>query len=122
MAADSAFSRTCGSSRPATRASSSGTNFYLTWYPTYLREYRHLSLAALGLWATVPLFAGMIGDLTGGSLSDVIFHRTSNARSGPPRRRRAGIPARCGVRYSGGADLDTTSILASRRRSSFSNG
>ena len=57
-----------------------GTNFYLTWYPTYLREHRHLSLAALGLWATVPLFAGMVGDLTGGSLSDLIFHRTSNAR------------------------------------------
>jgi sugar phosphate permease len=57
-----------------------GTNFYLTWYPTYLREHRHLSLAALGLWATIPLFAGMAGDLTGGSLSDLIFHRTSNAR------------------------------------------
>jgi sugar phosphate permease len=27
-----------------------GTNFYLTWYPTYLREYRGLSVAALGLW------------------------------------------------------------------------
>ena len=26
-----------------------GTNFYLTWYPTYLREHRGLSVAALGL-------------------------------------------------------------------------
>ncbi|HYA17430.1 MAG TPA: MFS transporter, partial [Bryobacteraceae bacterium] len=57
-----------------------GTNFYLTWYPTYLREHRHLSLAALGFWASVPLFAGMIGDITGGSLSDLIFRRTADAR------------------------------------------
>ena len=26
-----------------------GTNFYLTWYPTYLREHRHHHLQALGL-------------------------------------------------------------------------
>jgi sugar phosphate permease len=57
-----------------------GTNFYLTWYPTYLREHRHISLATLGLWASVPLFAGMVGDITGGSLSDLIFRRTGNAR------------------------------------------
>ena len=43
-----------------------GTNFYLTWYPTYLREYRHLSLQALGILGSVPLFAGMLGDLVGG--------------------------------------------------------
>jgi sugar phosphate permease len=57
-----------------------GTNFYLTWYPTYLREHRHLSLASLGFWASVPLVAGMVGDITGGSLSDMIFHKTRNVR------------------------------------------
>jgi sugar phosphate permease len=57
-----------------------GTNFYLTWYPTYLREYRHLSLQALGLMGSVPLFAGMAGDLVGGSLSDLMFKRTGKAR------------------------------------------
>jgi sugar phosphate permease len=57
-----------------------GTNFYLTWYPTYLREHRHLTLQALGLIGSLPLFAGMLGDVTGGSLSDHFFKRTGNAR------------------------------------------
>jgi sugar phosphate permease len=57
-----------------------GTNFYLTWYPTYLREYRGLSVAALGLWGSIPLVAGMLGDVVGGSLSDVILKKTRNAR------------------------------------------
>ena len=57
-----------------------GTNFYLTWYPTYLREHRHLTLQALGLIGSLPLFAGMLGDVTGGSLSDLVFKRTGNAR------------------------------------------
>jgi sugar phosphate permease len=57
-----------------------GTNFYLTWYPTYLREHRHLTLQALGIIGSVPLFAGMAGDLVGGSLSDLMFKRTGKAR------------------------------------------
>ena len=57
-----------------------GTNFYLTWYPTYLREHRGLSVAALGLWGSIPLLAGMLGDVVGGSLSDLLLKRTRNAR------------------------------------------
>lgn len=57
-----------------------GTNFYLTWYPTYLREHRHLSLVSLGLLGSVPLFAGMVGDLFGGALSDAIFRRRNSPR------------------------------------------
>jgi sugar phosphate permease len=56
------------------------TNFYLTWYPTYLREHRHLTLQAMGLIGSLPLFAGMLGDVTGGSLSDFFFKRTRDAR------------------------------------------
>jgi sugar phosphate permease len=57
-----------------------GTNFYLTWYPTYLREHRGLSVAALGLWGSVPLLAGMAGDVVGGWLSDLLLKRTGRAR------------------------------------------
>ena len=57
-----------------------GTNFYLTWYPTYLREHRHLTLQALGIIGSVPLFAGMAGDLVGGSLSDLVFKITGKSR------------------------------------------
>jgi sugar phosphate permease len=38
-----------------------GSYFYLTWFPTYLLEYRHLSLQAVGLLASVPLITAMIG-------------------------------------------------------------
>lgn len=57
-----------------------GTNFYLTWYPTYLREYRGMSLLELGVIGSIPLFAGMLGDVVGGTLTDFLFKRTANAR------------------------------------------
>jgi sugar phosphate permease len=57
-----------------------GTNFYLTWYPTYLREYRGLSLVALGFWGSIPLVAGMVGDIVGGWLSDITLKRTGSAK------------------------------------------
>jgi sugar phosphate permease len=57
-----------------------GTNFYLTWYPTYLREHLHMSIRSLGIWGSVPLIAGMAGDAIGGSISDLIFKKTGNAR------------------------------------------
>ena len=53
-----------------------GTNFYLTWYPTYLREHRGLTIAALGMFGSLPLFAGMLGDVIGGSLTDLLLKRT----------------------------------------------
>jgi sugar phosphate permease len=57
-----------------------GSNFYLTWYPTYLREHLGLSIRSLGFWGSIPLFAGMAGDIVGGSLSDMIFKRTGKAK------------------------------------------
>lgn len=57
-----------------------GTNFYLTWYPTYLREHLHLSIKSLGFWGSVPLFAGMLGDVVGGSLSDLILRKSGSAK------------------------------------------
>jgi sugar phosphate permease len=57
-----------------------GSNFYLTWYPTYLREYRHMSLKVLGLLGALPLIAGMLGDVVGGAVSDAILEKTGNAK------------------------------------------
>ena len=57
-----------------------GTNFYLTWYPTYLREHLHMSIRSLGIWGSVPLFAGMAGDVVGGSISDMIFKTTGKVK------------------------------------------
>jgi sugar phosphate permease len=46
---------------------------YLDWFPTYLREFRHLSLKQMGFYASLPLAAGTLGDLAGGWLSDLLL-------------------------------------------------
>jgi len=53
-----------------------GSYFYLTWFPTYLLEYRHLSLQSVGILASVPLVTAMVGDLLGGWLTDTLYRRT----------------------------------------------
>jgi sugar phosphate permease len=53
-----------------------GSYFYLTWFPTYLIEYRHLSLKDAGLLASVPLIAAMAGDLVGGLFTDALLRKT----------------------------------------------
>jgi MFS family permease len=50
--------------------------FYTTWLPTYLTAHRGFSLAQMGFFASLPLFAGMAGDVVGGLLSDRIMRRT----------------------------------------------
>jgi sugar phosphate permease len=57
-----------------------GTYFYITWFPTYLLEYRHLSLQAVGIFASLPLLAGMVGDVAGGSLTDMLYRKTGKLR------------------------------------------
>ena len=67
-----------------------GSYFFLTWYPTYLLEYRHLTLKSLGIVASFPLFSAMLGEITGGSLADFFYRRTGRLRSS---RRAVGAPA-----------------------------
>jgi sugar phosphate permease len=57
-----------------------GTYFYMTWFPIYLLEYRHLSLKAVGILASLPLLAGMVGDIVGGTLTDAVYRRTGRLR------------------------------------------
>jgi sugar phosphate permease len=57
-----------------------GTYFYVTWFPTYLMEYRHLSLKAVGVLASLPLFAGMVGDILGGTLTDRVYRKTGKLK------------------------------------------
>ena len=57
-----------------------GTYFYVTWFPTYLLEYRHLSLKAMGRLASLPLIAGMAGDILGGTLTDGIYRKTGKLK------------------------------------------
>lgn len=57
-----------------------GTYFFITWFPSYLMEYRHLSLASVGVFASLPLIFAMLGDIAGGLLTDAIYKRTGKLR------------------------------------------
>ena len=51
---------------------------YLTWFPTYLNESRGMNLAKMGFYSSLPLLAGVVGDLAGGWFSDLILRHTGN--------------------------------------------
>jgi sugar phosphate permease len=57
-----------------------GTYFFLTWYPTYLLEHRHLTLKSVGIVASLPLLCGVIGDVAGGSLTDAVYRKTQRLK------------------------------------------
>ena len=57
-----------------------GAYFYVSWFPTYLLEFRHLSLSSVGYLASLPLISAMLGDLAGGLLTDHILRKTGNLR------------------------------------------
>jgi sugar phosphate permease len=57
-----------------------GTYFFMTWFPTYLVDYRHLSLKTVGVWASLPLLAGMVGDIVGGTLTDKMYRKTGKLK------------------------------------------
>ena len=47
--------------------------FFLTWFPTYLIEFRHLSFVKSGLYASIPFLAAFLGVLCSGWASDRIL-------------------------------------------------
>ena len=49
---------------------------FLQWFPTYLHDARGFELAAMGVAASLPLAAGVCGDLAGGWISDHLLHKT----------------------------------------------
>jgi MFS family permease len=53
---------------------------YLTWFPTYLKQYRHFSLQQMGLFTSLPLACGIFGDALGGLISDFLARRTGNLK------------------------------------------
>jgi sugar phosphate permease len=53
-------------------------NVYQDWFPTYLRQSKGMTLAQMGIYASLPLLAGVIGDLAGGWFSDIVLRRTGN--------------------------------------------
>ena len=46
------------------------TWFFLTWFPIYLAETRHISIVRVGFLAALPALCGFAGGILGGVLSD----------------------------------------------------
>jgi ACS family D-galactonate transporter-like MFS transporter len=44
--------------------------FFLTWFPTYLIQYRHIEFTKVGLLASLPFMAAFVGVISSGFLSD----------------------------------------------------
>ncbi len=53
---------------------------FLSWLPSYLVDARGFSILKMGIFASLPLLAGTIGDTLGGVLSDRLWKRTKNGR------------------------------------------
>lgn len=50
--------------------------FFLTWFPSYLVDARHLSIKEMGFAAMIPWIAGAIGQLAGSVIIDYIYRKT----------------------------------------------
>ena len=53
---------------------------FLTWLPSYLVEFRHFTLLKVGLLASLPLWAGVVGDTVGGLATDWLLARSGNVK------------------------------------------
>ncbi len=51
------------------------TWFFLTWFPSYLVTGKHLALAKLGFYASIPFVGAIFGVLVGGKWSDWMISR-----------------------------------------------
>ncbi len=49
------------------------TYFFLTWFPVYLVEERHMSILRAGLAASLPALCGFFGGVLGGLFSDYLL-------------------------------------------------
>jgi MFS transporter, ACS family, glucarate transporter len=54
---------------------------YLVWFPKYLNDHRGFNLQQMGLYASLPLLAGTVGDIFGGWFSDFLAKRSGNLKT-----------------------------------------
>jgi sugar phosphate permease len=53
---------------------------YLVWFPKYLNDHRGFNLKQMGFYASLPLFAGVVGDVFGGWFSDRLVRWTGDLK------------------------------------------
>src|ERR1700735_1921443 len=51
------------------------TYFFITWFPVYLVQARHMSILKGGLAAAIPALCGCVGGVLGGLFSDALLRR-----------------------------------------------
>jgi ACS family glucarate transporter-like MFS transporter len=51
------------------------TYFFLTWFPVYLVQERHMTILKAGFIAALPAIAGFLGGILGGIISDQMIKR-----------------------------------------------
>lgn len=56
-------------------ASTSALYFFLTWFPTYLIEERHLTMVKVGIFAVLPFIGATVGVLLAGFIADSMIRR-----------------------------------------------
>lgn len=49
------------------------TWFFLTWFPVYLSQARHMSIMKVGVMAALPALCGFVGGILGGVVSDKLL-------------------------------------------------
>lgn len=54
------------------------TWFFLTWFPIYLSQARHMSMQKVGLLAALPAMCGVVGGILGGVVSDALLKKTKS--------------------------------------------
>ena len=65
--------------------------FFLTWFPSYLKDTRGLSLQSMGWWVMIPPLGAFVGVLLSGYISDLLIKR--GVSPGTSRK----IPVLCGM-------------------------
>lgn len=65
--------------------------FFLTWFPSYLKDTRGLSLESMGWWVMIPPLGAFVGVLLSGTVSDLLVKR--GVSPGTSRK----IPVLCGM-------------------------
>jgi sugar phosphate permease len=53
---------------------------FLSWLPSYLVDFRHFTLLKVGLFASLPLWAGVVGDTVGGLATDWLLKVSGSAK------------------------------------------
>ena len=69
----------CGSSA-SSNSCAGAMVFFFTWFARYLEEAKHVSPADAGTLAAYPPFAGALGGVCGGLLSEWLLRKTGNPR------------------------------------------